>query len=328
MSDDDLAKSILRDLRRKTSYSSLLTKYGIDEIKLEGILQLLELDGYEFSEIENDNGRTISKKNTHNSERILKPLMSELEHIRFCVVSDTHMGNKLDQRTLLNRVYQEAYDRGIDTVIHCGDITDGDYRNRRPAHPYELYAQGATEQIDNVVYNYPYVKDITTYLTSGNHDRTHMMNGGYNICKGIAERRSDIIFLGGDEAIVYLGKARVPILIKHPDDGSSKAFSYKLQEAINNLDESNEAKVIIMGHYHKSYFMYYGERYVIMAPCLVDQSDFMKGKSLKNVVGALFIDLYVNKRGDIEYFNYDELRFTDKDIIKNDYLQAKRLVIK
>ena len=33
MSDEVLAKSILKDLRRKTSYTSLLTKYGIDEAR-------------------------------------------------------------------------------------------------------------------------------------------------------------------------------------------------------------------------------------------------------------------------------------------------------
>ena len=42
----------------------------------------------------------------------------------------------------------------------------------------------------------------------------------------------------------------------------------------------------------------------------------------------IFLDLYVNKHADIEYFSYDEIRFTDKDIINNDYLQAKRLIIK
>ena len=141
MSDEVLAKSILKDLRRKTSYTSLLTKYGIDEVKLEGILQLLELDGYEFNENNNDEDKTISKKNTHssNSERSIKLPMSELEHIKLCIVSDTHMGNKLEQRHLLNKVYEEANNRGIDTVIDAVTVVDGEYRNKHPAHHYHLF---------------------------------------------------------------------------------------------------------------------------------------------------------------------------------------------
>ena len=328
MTDEELTKCILRDLRRKVSYSTLLEKYDIDEVKLEGILQLLELEGYEFSENLQDDERIISKKNGHNREKAIKPSMSELEHIRLCIVSDTHMGNKLEQRTLLNKVYEEAHNKGIDTVLHCGDVVDGDYRNKRPAHPYDLFAQGATQQLDNVVDNYPYVEGITTYFITGSHDDTHYLNGGFSMGKGISDRREDLVWLGPNQAMFYAGKARVPILIKHPGGGCSKSLSYKPQEAINKLDESNKPKVLLMGHYHKSYCMYYNDIYAILVPCLVDQTEFMKMNDLQNVIGAVFLDLYVTKHGDIEYFNYDEVRYTDKDIIKHDYLQAKRLVIK
>ena len=67
--------------------------------------------------------------------------------------------------------------------------------------------------------------------------------------------------------------------------------------------------------------MYYNEIYTILTPCLTDQTQFMKMNDLQNVVGAVFLDLYVDKKGNIEYFNYDEVRFTDKDVIKNDYLR-------
>ena len=328
MTDDELKRCILKDLRHKTSYEALLEKYEIDEVKLEGILQLLELDGYEFSENLLDNERIISKKNGHNREKTLKPSMSELEHIKLCIVSDTHMGHKLEQRTLLNKVYEEAHNRGIDTVLHCGDVVDGDYRNKRPAHPYDLFAQGASQQLDNVVDNYPKVEGVTTYFITGSHDDTHYLNGGFSMGKGISDLRDDLVWLGPNQAMFYAGKARVPILIKHPGGGCSKSLSYKPQEAINKMDETNKPKVLLMGHYHKSYCMYYNDVYAILVPCLVDQTQFMQMNDLQNVVGAVFLDLYVNKKGDIEYFNYDELRYTYRDIINKDYLQAKRLVIK
>ena len=146
--------------------------------------------------------------------------------------------------------------------------------------------------------------------------------------KGISDLRDDLVWLGPNQAMFYAGKARVPILIKHPGGGCSKSLSYKPQEAINKMDENTKPKVLLMGHYHKSYCMYYNDVYAILVPCLVDQTQFMQMNDLQNVVGAVFLDLYVTKHGDIEYFNYDEVRYTDKDIIHDDYLQAKRLVLK
>jgi predicted phosphodiesterase len=328
MNDEVLAKNILRDLRKKTDFYSLVAKYNISEIKLEGILQKLELDGYEFNDTFDANVRTISRKNSHNSVRTIKQPMNELEHIKLCIVSDTHMGNKLEQRHLLNKVYEMAHEKGIDTVLHCGDVVDGDYRNKRPAHPYDLFAQGASQQLDNVLYNYPKVEGITTYFITGSHDDTHYLNGGFSMGKGISDGREDLVWLGPDQAMFYAGNARVPILIKHPSGGCSKAYSYKPQEAINKLEETTKPKILLEGHYHKSYCMYYNDIYAILVPCLVDQTQFMQKSDLQNVVGAVFLDLYVTKHADIEYFSYDEVRFTDKDIVKNDYLQAKRLVLK
>ena len=49
-------------------------------------------------------------------------------------MSDTHLGNNHQQLHLLNWGYQEAYNRSIDTVLHCGDMVDGNYPNR-PEQP-------------------------------------------------------------------------------------------------------------------------------------------------------------------------------------------------
>ena len=44
------------------------------------------------------------------------------------------------------------------------DVVDGDYRNKRPAHPYDLFCQGASQQLANVIDNYPMVEGIKTYF--------------------------------------------------------------------------------------------------------------------------------------------------------------------
>ena len=51
----------------------------------------------------------------------------KLIHTELCVVSDTHIGNIHQQLHLLNDIYEEAYKRGITTILHCGDMVDGNY---------------------------------------------------------------------------------------------------------------------------------------------------------------------------------------------------------
>jgi len=323
-----LAKIILRDLKKGYTREEILEKYDLTPLEFNGILELLELLGYEFNFKDLNGQKVIKPKNNYHKERIIKSDINELEHISLMVISDTHMGNILEQRTLINKAYEEAYKRGIKTVLHCGDVVDGDYRNKRPAHPYDLFAQGATQQLLNVVANYPKVDGITTYFITGSHDETHFLNGGFKMGSEIEERRDDLVFLAPNQAMFYAGNAMVPILIRHPGGGCSKSLSYKVQEAINKVDEKNKPKLLLMGHFHKSYFMYYNDIYAILVPCLVDQTEFMKINDLQNIVGVVFLDLYVDKKGNIEYFNYDEVRYTDKDIIKNDYLTSSRLLIK
>lgn len=45
-------------------------------------------------------------------------------------------------------------------------------------------------------------------------------------------------------------------------------------------------------------------------------------------MGAYFIDMYVNKDGDIEMIEFEEKRYTEKDIKKDDYMKTKQLVLK
>jgi len=63
-------------------------------------------------------------------------------------------------------VYDECVRRGITTVLHCGDITDG--QSHRPEHLYELFAFGADEQAEYVASMYPRREGITTYFITGN----------------------------------------------------------------------------------------------------------------------------------------------------------------
>ena len=81
---------------------------------------------------------------------------------KFGIVSDTHIGSLYENRGLLHLAYKVFKKEGIDTVYHCGDMTDGEkiYRGQE----YELYAHGADAQVKEVVKKYPRFDGITTHF--------------------------------------------------------------------------------------------------------------------------------------------------------------------
>ena len=96
------------------------------------------------------------------------------------------------QLHLLNKIYEEAYKRGITTVLHCGDLVDGNYLNR-PEQPRQQFLHGFDEQVGYVVDMYPKVKGITTNFILGSHDETHYKNDQATAGFWIPKCRKDMI---------------------------------------------------------------------------------------------------------------------------------------
>jgi hypothetical protein len=65
-----------------------------------------------------------------------------------------------------------------------------------------------------------------------------------------------------------------------------------------------------------------------MVPCLTAKSNFAIRQGLENTMGAYFIDMYLNKNGEIEMLEFEEKRFTQKDVKENDFVKPKRLSLK
>ena len=84
--EKSLLKFIIRDINKKLTYEEILAKYELTDVQLEGLLQMLELEGYEFTK---DEGLLVRLNNSHK-EKKLKPSIDSLEHLQVCIVSDTH----------------------------------------------------------------------------------------------------------------------------------------------------------------------------------------------------------------------------------------------
>lgn len=212
---------------------------------------------------------------------------------RFGLISCTHFGSLYEEIGITHAIYDWFNQEGIKSVYHCGDITEG--VKMRKGHEHEVHRHGADAQRDWTIEKYPYRKGLTTYAISGNHDAAHMKNGGADVCRAIAERREDIIYLGPDNArftVARNGERDIVIDLIHPDGGASYALSYKPQKIIESLDSGTKPDVLCIGHFHKAFTLpAYRGVCAILAGCTQRQTGFMARNGLAAHVGAHLVEV-------------------------------------
>lgn len=327
--DLEYINRIYNYIKNGMSVEDFMAKFKCNLNELKGILELCKIYGKNV-DITSKNGDICFVKQMPKMSHMNKIDFDsdKLVHTELCVVSDTHFGNIHQQLHLLNEIYLEAYNRGITTVLHCGDMVDGNYPNR-PEQPRQQFLHGFDEQVGYVVDMYPKVNGITTKYILGSHDETHYKNGQATVNKWISSCRDDMEFLGQDSAEVSING--VKIVMDHPGGGSSSALSYKPQKRIEILEAGSKPKILLIGHYHKSYSFVYRNVRGIEVPALCDKTQFQQKQGLLNYVGAYFLDIYSDKKGNIQYFNAEEVLYDKKDMwdeAGRDKNKVKRLVIR
>jgi len=311
---DILQQKLKNLLIKPITTESIMNKLKIDIIKTLGLIQMLKRDNYIILYNEYDETYVIDKKPVPTS-KIYKHHIGEVSEFEFVVISDTHWGSKHQQKSFVDFIYKEAYERNIKNVYHAGDIVDGFYKGR-PEHIYELFVIGADEQTDYVVNNWPKYEGITTHLLLGNHDETHIKNGGFDIGKSIATRRKDFEYLGIGHAIIELTpNCRMDLF--HPLDGSSYAVSYSGQKYMDSLSGGDKPNIMFTGHHHKVLYFPYRNIHYFEAPSMTQQSSWMKRKRMANESGAWFIKIKVDEEGTIVSVLPELIK--QYKFLKNDY---------
>lgn len=321
----EYVNKIFKYMKNDMPVEEFMEKFHINRKELLGILELCRIYDKDINIIIKNGVEVFDKPISKLISRTSKQSLDDLIHTELCVVSDTHLGNVHQQLHFLNELYREAYNRGIKTVLHCGDLVDGNYTNR-PEQPRQQFLHGFDEQIGYVVDMYPKVDGITTKFILGSHDETHYKNDQATAGFWIPKCRPDMEYLGQDFANININK--VKIMLDHPGGGSSKAISYQLQKRIELLESGNKPKILLTGHYHKSYsFVYRNVRGICVGSCC-DTTQFQQKKILSNVMSGYFLDIYSDKYGNIEYFEPEEIICKDIwDEAGKDKRKVKQLVI-
>ena len=123
---------------------------------------------------------------------------------------------------------------------------------------------------------------------------------------------------------------KMKIVMDHPGGGSAQSLSYKPQKRIETLESLFKPDMMLIGHYHKAYDFVYRNVRGILVPSFCDKTQFQQKQGLSNYVGAYFLDIYSDKKGNIQYFEPDLVLFNHKDMwdeAGRDKKKVKQLVI-
>jgi hypothetical protein len=82
------------------------------------------------------------------------------------LVSDTHMGSNFFNKEALDKFYHYAHSLGVNKFYHVGDMTDGYYKTRDTSW-FEQYAHGFSQQVSDVINNYPKIEGCETHFITG-----------------------------------------------------------------------------------------------------------------------------------------------------------------
>ena len=314
-------------VKNMMSIDTFMSKFHINYKELQGLLYMWEMCGKDV-QIVKDGNDMVFKKNITRKLSYNKPNLDDLVCNEILVVSDTHFGNNHQQLHLLNELYQEAYNRGIKTVLHVGDLTDGNYPNRLE-NPRQQFLHGFDEQVGYVVDMYPRIDGMTTEYILGSHDESHYKNGQATVNFWVDKCRDDMHFLGQDIGEIKIDG--VKYVMDHPGGGSAQGLSYKPQKRIEILESHTKPKVLLIGHYHKSYHFVYRNIQCVQVPALCAKTQFQQKQGLINSVGGYFLKVYSDKKGNIQYFEPEEVLYKQKDFwdeAGKDKNKVKKLVIK
>lgn len=328
--DDASIESALKSykyVKNNMPIETYMAKFQITYKELQGLLYIWEICGKKV-DIVSENGEMVFKKAIDKKLQYNKSGIENLNCNEILVVSDTHFGSIHNQVHLLNDLYKEAYNRGITTALHIGDMTDGNYPNR-PESPRQQFLHGFNEQVGYVVDMYPEIDGMKTYYILGSHDETHYKNGQATPDFWISRCRKDMIFLGQDTGEIQIDK--VKYVLDHPGGGSSQGLSYKPQKRIEIIESHTKPKILLIGHYHKSYLFAYRNVQCIEVPSLCSKTQFQQKQGLINSVGGYFLKVYSDSKGNIQYFEPEEILYEPKDFwdeAGKDKSKVKKLEIK
>jgi len=170
---------------------------------------------------------------------------------RFGLISDTHLGSKACHLGDLHEFYDRLQRRGVDLVLHGGDIGDGWEVHQNQINEVVPEATGWNRLEDYVVNHYPQREGMETLFISGNHDHKLWKRSGVRFGEQVAARRDDLNWLGDSMARLVFDPANdVDLELIHPSGGQPYTLGYRAQTLYREQPTNIRPTMAAIAHLH------------------------------------------------------------------------------
>ena len=308
--------------KREISLSDLCKMLNLNEYEILGLVVELRKEGinittkqkdddiYMFNEGEKEplNDNTYSFQTDNNHE------------IKLAVISDTRLGSKSQQLSILNDIYANAKELGITHVIHCGNISEGLYPTDSK-YTHTLFLEDTLKQAQYIIDKYPQVDGIKTYFITGVKDGTHLKTNKINIGKRISDMREDMIYLGENTCTIDIDK--IKMLILNLNLGKTYTSSYRPQQIINSFRSEDKPNILLYGGLLQMEKFTQRDVQCITVPSVTATTQEMIEKRYSNTIGVWYITVKANEKGKLSSITAmtSPYYLTNKE----DYIKAKVL---
>lgn len=316
---------ILQDITNKSISLKEVSKIlEIPEMEVLGLVHELRNYGINISlQKRNDDIYMLNhgEKDFKGDQNIHKLQTDENNEFRFVAISDTRIGSKSQQLSILNDIYLKAYELGYNNVILCGNISEGLY-SLTDDMSQENFLNNTADQIDYITTNYPHISDITTYFITGIKDYTHLKTNKINLGKRISNVRPDMIYLGHNSVMINIDNVNMLVLCSKLK--KTYTVSYRPQQQVASFRSEDKPDIILYGGLLQMDKLSYRNVTTLSIPSVCATTKEMRDKRYNNTIGAWYITIRTDKYGklanmsviDSVYYKTNKDDYTKKRVLK------------
>ena len=247
----DINLKLIKLIEEGKTINEITTELNMTNKQILRRLNDIKMDGINYLRNYHYNGDitfNLNKSFNNGFKNITNIKMKKEDDFKAVVISDLHIGSELERLDLLYQVYDYCINNNIHIIINAGDLVEG--MNNYHFVEKEVYLK----QIDHLLREHPYDKNILNFICLGNHDTDSLRKDGINLSKMLLNNRFDLIPIGFGKGILKIKDDFIYVL--HPTAGVD------LTVDTNNL--------ILRGHSHKLKTIYENNQFTFYVPSLSD----------------------------------------------------------
>jgi len=294
--EKEILNKIIEYTEKEISLSELSELLELNEYEVLGKIRDLRLDGTNIVLQRRDDDiyllnrgeRELIENNSYKFET------DENNEFKFIVISDTRIGSKSQQLSILNDIYLKGYEMGYRNVIHLGNISEGLY-SMTNVYSESNFLDDSLTQVDYIISHYPYIDGMKTYFITGQKDEKHLKNNKINIGKRISDVRDDMVYLGFTSCNIEIDKAKM--LLFNPKLAKTYTVSYRPQQQIDSFRSEDKPDILLYGGLLQMEKFTYRNVECISVPSVCATTREMSDKRYSNTIGAWYVTVKTNKYG-------------------------------